>query len=234
MTESLALIQFRSSLQIAEELMRIERNSYGNPPKLAEQRAVEGLRGGAAVLMVAGFERFLRRSVEEHLATLTTKPFKVPFDELPAKMKVHSVFTTLEHALKGAPYEAPRKKIDRLADIEDACKAVLSGSVNPQAFSSTGGNPSAGTVKEMYSLVGITDVFGKIKPSFEARWKKPEAHTFIMDKLNEIVNRRHVIAHTADALKVGRSDLREATRFLEILAESLDEEIEKYVADLIN
>ncbi len=59
--------------------------------------------------------------------------------------------------------------------------------------------------------------------------EKPEAQSFVEDKLQEIVNRRHVVAHTADALKITRGNLKESLRFLEILAEVLDAELDNHI-----
>lgn len=46
---------------------------------------------------------------------------------------------------------------------------------------------------------------------------KPVAHTFVSDKLDEIVRRRRSVAHTASALDVSRADIRESVRFLRTL-----------------
>src|SRR4030042_5842279 len=199
MSESTALKEFKNSLQIADELIRIERNNYHNPPKQNEQKAVEGLRGGASVIMVAAFEHFIRQIIEEHLSYLTMQPFKVKFDELPDKMKIHSVFKTLEYATKGRPFEERKDKMDRLSDIYEACRLILSGCVNPEVFSSDIGNPNSKHVKDIMNNLGIDNIFAKIKDHFDSKWRNPTASTFISDKLDEIVNRRHTVAHKADA-----------------------------------
>ena len=121
-----------------------------------------------------------------------------------------------------------------MPDIDSAARLVLSGSINPTAFSITCGNPSPATVKAIFDNLGFSDVFGTIRSEFETRWGRPEAHTFISDKLSEIVNRRQVVAHTANALNIGRSDLRQAVRFLRILAEILDKHINKYISEIID
>ena len=48
------------------------------------------------------------------------------------------------------------------------------------------------------------------------------APDFVGDKLDEIVQRRHRVAHRADALAISRHDLKEGGRFLSLLAEVLD------------
>jgi hypothetical protein len=233
MPDSIALSEFKASLRMAEELMRLERTSCRNPPRATEVKTAEGLRGGAAVLMVAAFEYFLRACTQEHLAPLTVQPLQVEFGKLPEPMRVHSVYTTLEHAMKGAPYTQTKERKDRLSDIDAASRLILSGTVNPVAFSATGGNPGPETVKAMWKVLGMPDVLTKLKSGFESKWRKPVSQTFIADKLTEIVNRRHVVAHTANALNIGRTDLKEGVRFLRTLAELLDRELSNHVKAII-
>ena len=49
----------------------------------------------------------------------------------------------------------------------------------------------------------------------------------------EIVNRRNKVAHTANALDIGRAELRESVRFLRIVAVLLDCELAQQVRKLI-
>jgi hypothetical protein len=136
--------------------------------------------------------------------------------------------------MKGPLFEDPPPKINRLNDIEIACKKVVSGVVNPSAFNFTGGNPNSNCVKLMMKELDIDDIFGKIKVRFEKKWKKPVAIIFIADKLNEIVNRRHIVAHTANALNITRAQLNESIRFLKILTELLDIEIKYKINQILS
>ena len=86
-----------------------------------------------------------------------------------------------------------------------------------------------GEVKKLFSDLAIFDVFGTIKSKFEAKWGSPVAQTFIQDKLDEIVNRRHVVAHAADALNIGRQELRNSLKFLKTLAPILDYLVSNHV-----
>ena len=119
-----ALDQFRDSLQMAEELMKLERANYRNPPKNEEQNAVEGLRGGAIVLMVAAWENFIKQIIEEELAPFASNPPKIKFGDLPEKMQTHSIFHSLDQALKGPRFQK-NNKIDRIPDIERAAKNII-------------------------------------------------------------------------------------------------------------
>src|SRR5262249_21151102 len=53
--------------------------------------------------------------------------------------------------------------------------------------------------------------------------------TFVPDKLNEIVQRRHRVAHTGAALDITRSQLNESLKFLPILSTWLDAQLRSHV-----
>jgi hypothetical protein len=232
MPESSALSTYKETLGIVDKLLELERQ-YRNPPRQNETKAVLGLRGGAIVLMVAGFENFLREVIEENLSELTALPLRVDFNNLPDKIKVTSIFSSLENALKGPKFEVAPPKIDRLPTIDQVCRNIIAGIIDPSAFSSTGGNPNSKTVKSMFDNVGFNDIFTKITAKFIRRWGKQEAHSFISDKLNEIVNHRHLVAHTASALNLGRAQLKESVKFLKILATVLDSELKSHIRRVI-
>jgi hypothetical protein len=108
MRESESLQQFVGSLQMAEELLRVEKDLYPNSARKDITKAVQGLRGGATVLIVAAFENFLRTAFEEHLALLSKNLHigsNVSFDKLPEKMRVSCFYLTLEQAMKGPPFQ---------------------------------------------------------------------------------------------------------------------------------
>lgn len=144
------------------------------------------------------------------------------------------MFTTLQHAMDRPPHGPRKKKTDRLPEIDNADRLIISGSINPAAFSVTSGNPNPGTIKGIFDSLGFTDIFGTIRNEFEVKWGKPESYSFIPDKLSEIVDRRHVVAHTANALNIIRTDLREAVRFLKILAELLDPHLKTHVEEILD
>ena len=82
---SQALRDFRASISIAESLMKREQR-FADPPSPRQFKIVQGLRGGAAVLMVAAFENFLKEVVEEQLSDLTIHPLLFNPANLPQDM----------------------------------------------------------------------------------------------------------------------------------------------------
>lgn len=222
-------IQFKESLALASSLKKIERDKYPANPKSDKQPPVMGLRGGAAVLMVAAFEFFLKGLFEEEISTLNTIPVSIDFHKLPDEMKVKTVFHSLNQAMDGPRYEVKPPKVDRIGEIVAACKLLIGEQVNPKAFSETGSNPNGDTVKKKFKEVGLPNIFDKINTAFIVKWGKPVAHDFIKSKLDEIVRTRHVVAHTADALNITRTNQNEAFKFLKILAELLEKELAKHI-----
>ncbi|HII07205.1 MAG TPA: hypothetical protein HA349_07820 [Methanotrichaceae archaeon] len=212
---------------MAEELIKIEEN-YRDPPHTTdEQKAVEGLRGGAAVLIVAAWERFLRRLIEEELTNLTKHTPKVPFKDLPPDMQTYNVIKTLERATKG-----PNKK-ERLAEIKQACESVIYDTVDPVLFIDTKNNPKPKVVTDMFKNLGIPNIFIRIKGDFERKSEKKIPDRFIEQKLEAIINRRHVVAHKADALRISRLDLDESIKFMNILAQVFEKYLQRHMKNII-
>lgn len=228
-----AIIQFKDSLELANSLKKIERNNYSATPKTNEQPFVKSLRGGAAVLMVASFEFFIRKLFEENISKLNTIPPTIDFSKLPDELQVKSVFHGIKRAMDGPAYEAKPPRVQRIQSILDASKLLINEHINPETFSETGSNPNSATVKEKFKEIGLINIFNIIKNDFEAKWGQAVSVNFISDKLDEIVRTRHVVAHTADTLNITRKSQNEAIRFLKILAELLEKELEKHIKILL-
>lgn len=227
-----AFEEFRISLELSSSLRKIEREKFSNP-KQKDQHSVMGLRGGAAVLMVASFEFFLRKLFEEQISKLNSVPPFIDIYKLPDKLKVKIIFDSLQNAMNGPKYGPRTDRKDRINDIIAACRLLIGEHVNPSVFSDTNSNPNGDTVKEKFKEVGIQNIFGKIKTSFEYKWGNPVASTFIEDKLNEIVRQRHVVAHTADTLNLSKKSQNEALKFLKIISELFEKELESHIKQLI-
>jgi len=220
-----ALDQFNESVELAISLKKLEREKYPRNPTIKQQAYVKGLRGGATVLMVAAFEFFLRCLFEENIQKLNSIPASIDFNKLPDKLKVKSIFDGLTLAINGPRFADKPPKVDRINDVIASCKLIISGQVNPSAFSETGNNPNGETVNLKFKEIGIDTIFSKIKTEFEREWKYPVADDFIKEKLNEIVRTRNVVAHTADTLNISRRTQNEALKFLKILAKLLEKKL---------
>ena len=228
----IALEKFTESLKLATSLKKLEREKFASP-RQQHQPYIMGLRGGAAVLMVAAFEFYLRRLFEDNISRLNTSPPSIDILKLPDKFKEKIVFDGLESSMKGPKFGPPTRRVDRIDDVLTACKHLIGEHINPATFTDTSSNPNGETVKRKFKEIGINDIFITIKTQFEAEWGAAVAATFIEDKLNEIVNVRHVVAHTADTLNITKTSQNEALKFLKILAELLESEIDKHIKGLL-
>ena len=214
---------FRASLKLTQSLLSLERG-YPDPAPPNDKALVDGLRAGAAVLMVATFEDFVRSMVKEHVGSLRSRTPAVIFGRLPDRIQVGSVFTSLQRALDGPEFGPKLEKVDRLPTIAQAASDVVNGRVSSDAIASTRGNPGPDVVKEILLHCDIEDAFNLISNRFQKNWKSEVAQHFIRDKLQEIVDRRHRVAHSGRP-SGSRSDLNDALRFLRTLASTLDDEV---------
>lgn len=227
-----AFEQFKDSLELSVSLKRIEREKFPVRNQ-ANMPSIKGLRGGAAVLMVAAFEFYIKKLFEGNIARLNSVPPTIDLQKLPDKLKVKIVYDSLQNAMEGPKYSAKLPKVDRINDVLSACRLLIGEHINPTAFSDTNSNPNGDTVKEKFKEIGIPDIYGNIKVRFETKWGTPVADTFIKDKLDEIVRTRHVVAHTADTLNITKAGQNEALKFLKILAELLEIEMDKQIKNLL-
>lgn len=229
---SKALIDFRASISIAQSLIN-EESRFPDPPPARNMQIVQGLRGGAVVLIVAAFENFLKELIEERLYIFTLVPLQFNVNNLPEEMIYHNLNQTLERSLKG-PFPINYKRSDKILGYRQASKVVIQETINLEVFSSLAkNNPNSKKVKELFKSLGIIDIFDTIKPKFDTKWGGPTAHTFISDTLDSIIQRRHEVAHTAKVLNVSRLDLHESVRFIQILATLCDEEFGRHIRKIL-
>lgn len=226
---STALRTFRQALDQANALMRVERSMFHDPPRPHEQSAVNGLRAGALVLMVAAFEAFLRDLFEERVDEFANSKKAIRFQDLPEKMRIAAVYNTLRHAMDGVPGSPSRKQLDRIPDIVAAAQNVASNRLLGSSFSVTWGNPNPDRVKALFADVGRTAVFDEVRERFEKKWGAPVSRNFLSDYLKDIVDTRHKVAHGVSALGWSREDLRRAQRFLRHLASTLDDDLRMHL-----
>jgi hypothetical protein len=231
MPDSDAIVNFRESLGMARELLVLEAR-FNDPPGVVEALTVSGLRGGAAVIMVAAFENFLREVILERLSAIGGTPPSKSLSALPVQVQVGSIFSSLEHAMYGPRYGATGGRIARLVDIRRSAKLIENDTADIIALSDPKGNPGPDALASLLKNLGIEDPFNALRPEFDRRWRKPEMHTYLRDKLDEVVVRRHRVAHAADVLSVSRADLQHGLEFLHTLSETIDAFLEQHIAGL--
>lgn len=227
-----ARLEYLGSSQIVSALLALE-NSYADPPAEADRAAVEGLRGGSVVLMVAAFENYLKESVAEALEEINNAKPSCDFAKLPLELQAQVVYAGLQSAMHARPWDPVRERIHRLPLVLKAADHVTRGTIMSREIAETGGNPDSKQVKNIYKNVGISSILTQIKRGFDGAWGTPTAQTFIENNLDTIVQRRHIVAHTASALATSRVDLQTWQRFLDCVVDQLDAALERHIARLI-
>ena len=222
MATSVALRTLKINLDMPRQLIRLESEQFRDPPAPKDLGAVKGLRGGAAVLTVAAFEAFLKDLLSEHIDNLSTLVSTSTFFKLPEQLRVANTFNSLEEAMRGSRRGAATGRGNRLSDVKRAAGFVYNDELNPESFGQSRNNPGKESVRDACREVGLTDIFDKIKRRFESRWGTPVSHSFIPDKLEDIVFRRHRAAHGVPGLSLSRTDLREGLKFIRILGNTSD------------
>ncbi len=220
-----ALHRFKTNLDMPRQLIKLEREHFRDPPATKDLVAVKGLRGGVAVLTVASFESFLKDLISEHIDELATRVDSSSFGKLPDQLQVTNTYNSLEEAMRGPRYSTATGRVNRLSNVKRAASFVYNDELNPESFGQSRNNPGKETVREVCREVGLTDIFKRLKERFEKRWGVAVSHSFIPDKLEEIVLRRHRAAHGVPGLNLSRADLREGIKFIRILGEVLDIEL---------
>ena len=220
-----SLNAFKENLARARELARIERRLYKDPPRPSEVAAVEGIRAGASVLMVAALESFLRDRFAEFIDGLVNSKQHLAYAKLPSKLRVANTYNTLDRAMRGPLRGSSPGKASRLQAVKQAASLVHSDHLNPEAFGDSSGGPGKDKIQMLFKDAGLVNAFDILRPRFQTRWKLPIAHTYIQDSLEQIVDRRHKAAHGAAALTISRADITISIRFLAALAEAIDIEL---------
>lgn len=217
---SAALASFGGTLGLAESLLSLE-STYLDPPPSEEEVQVRAFRGGAAVLMVAAFEDYLRTVIQESLDPYQKSPPDKPRSQLPQRLQIASVFHSLKHVLQGPRHGKPGKRVNRLPDVHQACTLVVQDRIDASALANTGGNPNSECLADLLKQLDIQDPLALIKVEYERLSATPVAHTFVQDTLDTIVLRRHAVAHTTTT-NASRADLNASIAFLKTLAEAVD------------
>jgi hypothetical protein len=147
-------------------------------------------------------------------------------------IQVTNVFNSLDRALHPPPYLKKPKKFDEIPEITRICEYVFRGLIIPMAFNDLKSNPDSKIVKQAFVNLGIKNIYKFIRDDFEKQWGLPISVSFIPDKLDEIVGRRHKIAH-GQILNVTRVELKEAVRFLRSLSIVINNSLAYYITQTI-
>lgn len=230
MTNSLGY--FLSASANVAALIALE-SSYTDPPNVAERAAVEGLRGGAVVILVAALESYVKDSVAEVLESINTASPPCDFSKLPPEIQMRAVYSGLEAAMKPKAWDPIQERQKRLPGVLIAVDRIHRREVLSAEIAQTAGNPNAAQLRSIYKIVGLNAIFAFVKDRFDKDWGTPTASTFIPDTLDKIVQMRHDVAHTASLHSIARTDILNWHKFMNSLVRVLDGTLERQIGRII-
>lgn len=228
MTASDAFIALREDLEMPRQLLCLEVNYFRDPPSDEDLVVVMGLRGAVAILTVAAFEAFLKDLFARCVDGVSVHVTPATFLRLPEPLRIANTFNSLDAVLRGPRHDLPHGKVHRLLEIKRVASFIHNDRLMPDVFGKGKGNPGSGCLTEVCREVGVPNVFTTIHARFERKWGAPISHSFIADKLEEVVQRRHRVAHGVRGLEFTRRDLREGLKFIRALCEVLDIELRQH------
>lgn len=213
-----AIAQFQRSLTRAEKLRRLDIRQFADPPAPADQDAVEALRSGAVVLMVASLEQYLKDALQECVEIIAIKARVTTHQALEARFVQHNDSNFFHYLANERRFD----KATKLAEIKRVSKLVAADHFVVESFNRTRSNPGPKTVKDLLNDYGIQDPFGVIEGHLPLHYKKPFPQGFAAASLEALITRRNEVAHGAYGLTISRVDLEEAIAFLKGFVKALD------------
>jgi hypothetical protein len=215
---SAAFREYERSLSRAACLHRIEVRGYRDPPGADEQIAVEALRGGATVLMVASLERYLKDAFEEFVDLVAARARSTNHPKLSPSFVEWNDFNFFNWLIR----ESRMPKSLRIAELKRVSQLVATDRFVPEAFSRTRSNPGPRTVSDLFREYGISNPMAIIEQNFVRHFKKPFPGGYVSAALGAIIDKRNEVAHGGYALTLSRTDLLDWIHFLTAFGKAAD------------
>jgi len=215
---SAAYRSFEGSLQRATHLYRLERRLYSDPPAASDQAAVEALRGGASVLLVASLESYLRDALAEYIDLIAVYAMKTTHIKLP----IHLAHTNDLNFINWLIRDGRMEKQAKIIEIQRVSALIANSRFVPESFNRTRANPGPDTVKTLLKEIGINNPLATIEARLPSHYPQPFAGGFVETNLRTIVGRRNDVAHGSSSLSISRLDLKNWIEFMQALGKSID------------
>ncbi|GLQ52783.1 MAE_28990/MAE_18760 family HEPN-like nuclease [Devosia nitrariae] len=213
-----ALANLRTDLKRSERLLKIERSTFPDPPKTTYQRiGVEGLRGGAVVLMAATFEAYLKDVFLEVVQELENRRGTSKKVTLSSEFILAHDFDGLEAVMR----DKQGNKSTRHSDLRRVARAIARGELVGDGFARTEANPRPEVVSKMLKRFGVNEPFKELATKAAAAGLT-HSETYLRTKLDEILDRRNEVAHQGVSLNVTRLQLAEYVSFISDLCTVID------------
>lgn len=130
---SVALRNYEAGLARAQHLYKLEVQRFSDPPRPNELRAVEALRGGAVVLLVASLERYLSDALEEFIEMLAARASVTTHPGIPIELVEYNDFNFFDWLIRESRLSRQNKTIE----LKRVSQLVANNRFVPEAFSRT-------------------------------------------------------------------------------------------------
>ena len=226
-----ALAAFAEKIRAVEAM--IEQERARDPSNPSDRPLVLGLRCGAAVMMVAAFERFLREVFKDYVSFLDCNPPMNWSSPLPESIRLWNIYENLR-LVAGHHLNTKRKQlIAEMQPVRNLCDKLSKDIIVADAFSSMKSNPTSTTLRMMFQKLGVDNIFQEIHAEFASIYHPIPLRLFIETELDRIVKRRHDAAHTADATQFTGTDLVNDLQIMKSLAKAIDSKLKQTVDEII-
>jgi hypothetical protein len=112
---------------------------------------VEALRGGATVLMVASFERYLAEALEEFVDLVARRALVTSHAKLSGDFVEYNDFNFFNWLIR----ESRLSRTQKTAELKRVAQLVAADRFVPEAFTRTRANPGPTTVKDRNCSPGV-------------------------------------------------------------------------------
>jgi len=227
---SRAFREFNANLGRARHLRILEKKHFKDPPASADQGAVEALRGGAVVLLVATLETYIVDAIEEHVEVIGLKAGKTTHASLAAKFVQHNDFSFINWIVR----DARQSKTERVLELKRVARLIANDGFVLESFSRIRANPGPEAIKELIREFGVTDALKVVEGNFRRHYKKPFSAGFMEATLSNIISRRNEVAHEGYSLTITRTDLGNWIGFVAAFVKATDNTLRDHTRGILS
>lgn len=189
---------------------------------------LESLNRAGLVLCTAHLEGFLEDLFEEGGKAILKS--RIGTSRVPIEMKLIAV-RGLADSIRDSPdrqkrEEALREMLRKAGQLAHPRRLIHADDIDLRMVSARFGNPTANAIDRLFSNMGIAKILAN------TTWQGAGERT-IRKKVNALVEKRNRIAHGTLGVVVSRHEVERYRRFLQNLAERMDETVREQVASVI-
>lgn len=185
---------------------------------------------GVILLLSAHFEEYLKSIIEVAMHQYARAVPVITRTRLNSDLQYKIINKNLKGASQEFVHGAQRSMPARLTALASVANRIVNDEIWGNDAIETHGNPSADTIKDLLSLVGVPTPWSGIQALFSAQWSVrrntdpslkhiPRANS----ELESFLFWRNTLAHTSAAsLQIGQRELLDAIAFIEELAIAID------------